>query len=72
MLISADEPQSVGKSVYVMYTTRPTEYGAVEGYCQENLAPVYVIEVDGAPILKVFHLSSQAWESARRWEGLPE
>jgi 4-amino-4-deoxy-L-arabinose transferase-like glycosyltransferase len=71
-LISVDEPQLASESIYVMYTTRSTEYGVVERYCQENLDPVYVIEVDGAPILKVFRLSPQVWKSARGWEGLPE
>ena len=72
VLISADEPQVTSEPVYVMYTTRPTEYGAIERYCQENLIPVYVIKVDGAPILKVFRLSPQMWESVRRWRGLSE
>lgn len=51
--------------VYVMHTTRPTEYARADQYCREQMEPVTLIEVDNAPILEVFVLSPQEWEQAR-------
>jgi len=62
VLVSEGEP--VAGPVYVMHTTRPTEYHAVDRYCRSHLEPVYLVEVDGAPILEIFSLSPEEWEGA--------
>jgi hypothetical protein len=69
-LISEGEPAA--GPVYVMHTTRPTEYAGVDRYCRSHWEPVYLIEVDGAPILEVFSLSPKEWEGIRGAGFVPE
>ena len=61
-VVLISEGEATAGPVYVMHTTRPTEYSAVDRYCRSHLKPVYVIEVDSAPILEVFLLSPEEWE----------
>lgn len=65
-LLAQDEPAD--GPVYVLHTTRPTEYGAVEHYCRAHLRPVYVITVDGGVILELFILSPEEWQEIPAWQ----
>lgn len=50
--------------IYVMHTTRPSEYAAVDKYVIGNLHPSYQISIDGAPILRIYELSRAKWREA--------
>lgn len=64
-IVLISEGESVTGPVYVMHTTRSTEYGLVDQYCRSYLEPAYWIEVDGAPILEIFSLSPEEWKQAQ-------
>jgi len=63
-VVLISEGEAAAGPVYVTHTTRPTEYSAVDWYCRSHLEPVYVIEVDSAPVLEVFRLSPEEWGRA--------
>jgi hypothetical protein len=49
--------------VYAMHTTRASEYTNVDLYAREHLEPIYRISIDSAPIMQIFELSKQQWDS---------
>ena len=53
--------------VFVMHTTRPSEYVQVDLYAREKFDPVYFIQRDSAVILEIFKLSKGEWEKAINW-----
>jgi|GEM_PF-6816989 len=60
-LALATHSELASGSVYVMFTTRSTEYGPVEWYCRQKLRPVFAIETQGASILEIYRFEKAEW-----------